>query len=753
MIQNTYQVKGMHCASCASIITRDLTKLAGVQSVDVNVATEQAQIEFDPNQVSITVMNQSLKKLGYSLEGKETLVPVADIKTTQASDILAGERLKVEASLPVALWVFALMLWEITARIVPSVPNLAFPMEWLNVVLFLLSTAVFFWIGKPFLLGVVRFVRFRVANMDTLIGIGTLAAYFYSSLITLFPSVRDWLRLPSDTYFDVTIIVISFVTFGKYLESRAKAKTGAAIEKLLSLQAKTALVVRDGQEQEIPLDAVIVGDSLRIKPGSKIPVDGTVIEGESRVDESMLTGEPMPVEKHSGDTVVGGTVNQSGTLLMRATAVGEATLLAHIVQMVQTAQGSRAPIQKLADQISAVFVPVVLVIAVLTVVLWGVIGSQYFPLIDALILGVLSAVGVLVIACPCALGLATPTAVVVGVGKGAEQGILIKNASVLEALHKVTTLVIDKTGTLTIGKPVVTSVEVMEGRATHTALSLVGSLEQFSEHPIAHAIARQVAAEHVPIQSVTDFANIPGKGVTGRIAGKEYWVGNATLVREYHPSFDLKKLIAITEQGNTPVLLFDREGVIALLGIGDTIKPEAKVAIEKLRTLGIEVIMATGDDHHTAEQIAKEVGIATIHAGVLPADKQKLVQTLQAEGKVVAMAGDGVNDAPALAQADVSLAMSTGTDVAIETADVTLLHGDILKIEKALLLSRATLRTIKQNLFWAFVYNLVGIPLAAGAFYPFTGWLLSPVFAGLAMAFSSVSVVINALRLKWQKIA
>ncbi len=753
MIQNTYQVKGMHCASCASIITRDLAKLAGVQSVDVNVATEQAQIEFDPNQVSITVMNQSLKKLGYSLEGKETLVPVADIKTTQASDILAGERLKVEASLPVALWVFALMLWEITARIVPSVPNLAFPMEWLNVVLFLLSTAVFFWIGKPFLLGVVRFVRFRVANMDTLIGIGTLAAYFYSSLITLFPSVRDWLRLPSDTYFDVTIIVISFVTFGKYLESRAKAKTGAAIEKLLSLQAKTALVVRDGQEQEIPLDAVIVGDSLRIKPGSKIPVDGTVIEGESRVDESMLTGEPMPVEKHSGDTVVGGTVNQSGTLLMRATAVGEATLLAHIVQMVQTAQGSRAPIQKLADQISAVFVPVVLVIAVLTVALWGVIGSQYFPLIDALILGVLSAVGVLVIACPCALGLATPTAVVVGVGKGAEQGILIKNASVLEALHKVTTLVIDKTGTLTIGKPVVTSVEVMEGGVTHTALSLVGSLEQFSEHPIAHAIAQQVAAELIPIQSVTDFANIPGKGVTGRIAGKEYWVGNATLVQEYHPSFDLKKLIAITEQGNTPVFLFDREGVIALLGIGDTIKPEAKVAIEKLRTLGIEVIMATGDDYHTAEQIAKEVGITTVHAGVLPADKQKLVQTLQAEGKVVAMAGDGVNDAPALAQADVSLAMSTGTDVAIETADVTLLHGDILKIEKALLLSRATLRTIKQNLFWAFVYNLVGIPLAAGAFYPFTGWLLSPVFAGLAMAFSSVSVVINALRLKWQKIA
>lgn len=381
MIQNTYQVKGMHCASCASIITRDLAKLAGVQSVDVNVATEQAQIEFDPNQVSITVMNQSLEKLGYSLEGKETLVPVADIKTTQAGDILAGERLKVEASLPVALWVFALMLWEITARIVPSVPNLAFPMEWLNVVLFLLSTTVLFWIGKPFLLGVVRFVRFRVANMDTLIGIGTLAAYFYSSLITLFPSVRDWLRLPSDTYFDVTIIVISFVTFGKYLESRAKAKTGAAIEKLLSLQAKTALVVRDGQEQEIPLEAVVVGDSLRIKPGSKIPVDGMVIEGESRVDESMLTGEPMPVEKHSGDTLVGGTVNQSGTLLMRATAVGEATLLAHIVQMVQTAQGSRAPLQKLADQISAVFVPVVLVIAILTVVLWGVIGSQYFGIL------------------------------------------------------------------------------------------------------------------------------------------------------------------------------------------------------------------------------------------------------------------------------------------------------------------------------------------------------------------------------------
>lgn len=751
MTEATYQVKGMHCASCATIIHRDLTKLTGIQAVDINVATEQARVNFDSAQVNLVAMNQSLGKLGYTLLQTAPKLSSSD-QSTEEDDTLTTERMKVKVSLPIALLVFGLMLWEMLARVWVTIPSPSIPSSWLNGVLFLVASVILFWIGQPFLLGVVRFVRYRVANMDTLIGMGTITAYLYSSAITLFPPIREWLRLPGDTYFDVTIVVIAFVTFGKYLETRAKARTGAAIEKLLSLQAKTALVMRNGIEEEVPLVSVVVGDILRVKPGSKIPVDGMVTEGMSLVDESMLTGEPMPVEKKESDQVIGGTVNQSGTFLMRATAVGEATLLAHIVEMVQTAQGSRAPIQKLADSISAIFVPGVLALAFFTVLLWGIIGSQYLSVVDALTFGVLSAVGVLVIACPCALGLATPTAVVVGVGRGAEQGILIKNAAVLEALHTVNTLVIDKTGTLTIGKPTVTELQPLGQHSVQEILGLLGSLEQYSEHPLAHAIMTRVVAEHVPLQTVTDFESLPGQGVTGKIAGKPYWAGNTTLAHEYHAHFDFDILKPLTEGGASPIVLFDSEEVLAVLGIGDAIKSEARSVIQKLQALGIEVIMATGDDRTTAEEVAAKVGITSVHAGILPAEKQQLVQSLQKQGRVVAMAGDGVNDAPALAQADVSLAMSTGTDVAIETADVTLLHSDIQKIEQALLLSRATLRTIKQNLFWAFIYNVVGIPLAAGAFYPFTGWLLSPVFAGLAMAFSSVSVVLNALRLKWQRL-
>ncbi len=751
MTEATYQVKGMHCASCATIIHRDLTKLTGIQAVDINVATEQARVNFDSAQVNLVAMNQSLGKLGYTLLQTAPKLSSSD-QSTEEDDTLTTERMKVKVSLPIALLVFGLMLWEMLARVWVTIPSPSIPSPWLNGVLFLVASVILFWIGQSFLLGVVRFVRYRVANMDTLIGMGTITAYLYSSAITLFPPIREWLRLPGDTYFDVTIVVIAFVTFGKYLETRAKARTGAAIEKLLSLQAKTALVMRNGIEEEVPLVSVVVGDILRVKPGSKIPVDGMVTEGMSLVDESMLTGEPMPVEKKVSDQVIGGTVNQSGTFLMRATAVGEATLLAHIVEMVQTAQGSRAPIQKLVDSISAIFVPGVLALAFFTVLLWGIIGSQYLSVVDALTFGVLSAVGVLVIACPCALGLATPTAVVVGVGRGAEQGILIKNAAVLEALHTVNTLVIDKTGTLTIGKPTVTTLQPLGQHSVQEILGLLGSLEQYSEHPLAHAIMTRVVAEHVPLQTVTDFESLPGRGVTGKIAGKPYWAGNTTLAHEYHAHFDFDILKPLTEGGASPIVLFDSEEVLAVLGIGDAIKSEARSVIQKLQALGIEVIMATGDDRTTAEEVAAKVGITSVHAGILPAEKQQLVQSLQKQGRVVAMAGDGVNDAPALAQANVSLAMSTGTDVAIETADVTLLHGDIQKIEQALLLSRATLRTIKQNLFWAFIYNVVGIPLAAGALYPFTGWLLSPVFAGLAMAFSSVSVVLNALRLKWQRL-
>ncbi len=750
MIQDTYEVRGMHCASCSAIITRTLKKISGVETIEVNVATEKASVQFDPAITTLEAMNQELGKLGYKLlsqtedekSDRRTSAKPADAETL-------SQRAKVQFGVPIAGASFVIMMWEIAARVFSNIPNLPLPMDLLNLLSFVLASVILFWVGQPFLLGVVRFVRYGAANMDTLIGIGTSVAYLYSTVMTLVPEVQVWMRVPKDTYFDVVIVVIGFVTLGKYLEAQAKEKTGAAIQKLLTLQAKTALVVRDGHEVEVALDQVVTGDVVRVKPGEKIPVDGVVLEGESKVDESMLTGEPMPVGKRAGDKVTGGTVNQSGTFLFKATAVGEATLLAHIVKMVEEAQGSKAPIQKLADQISAIFVPTVLVIAVVTLLAWILVGGMYLPFSEALTFGFTSFVGILVIACPCALGLATPTAIIVGVGKGAERGILIKNASVLEKLYRIDTLVIDKTGTLTRGKPTLIgtqsqSADYDEGKL----ISLLASLEQFSEHPIAHALRQAAREKKIEVVPVTSFEAIPGKGITGEIEGKHYWVGNALLTEERQITVNTEDKERFTQSGVTPLFLMDEEKLLAVAGVGDELKVDAKQTIARLQKLGIEVIMATGDDPDTARMIGSQVGIPRIEAGVLPEAKKLLVESLQKSGRKVAMAGDGVNDAPALAQADVSLAMSTGTDVAIETADVTLLQGDIKKIEEAILLSRATMRTIKQNLFFAFVYNVIGIPLAAGAFYPFTGWLLSPVFAGFAMAASSVSVVSNSLRLK-----
>lgn len=754
MTQDTYQVRGMHCASCSAIITRTLQKLPGVEKIDVNVATEKANIQFDPAVTTLETMNQAIGKLGYELQREGEESPRNKQRAGEERDKeTLSQTAKVQFIVPVAGLVFAIMMWDIAARVFSSVPNLPLPMDLFNLIAFALATITLFWVGQPFLLGVVRFVRYGAANMDTLIGIGTGVAYLYSSIVTLFPEVQAWLRVPGDTYFDVVIVVIGFVTLGKYLEARAKAKTGAAIEKLLTLQAKVALVVRDGHETEVPLDQVITGDMIRVKPGEKIPVDGTILEGQSKVDESMLTGEPMPVGKSAGDKVTGGTVNQSGTLLFRATAVGEATLLAHIIRMVEEAEGSKAPIQKLADQVSAVFVPTVMVIAVGALIMWIFVGGIYFPFSEALTFGLTSFVGILVIACPCALGLATPTAIIVGVGKGALRGILIKNASVLEKLHKVNTLVIDKTGTLTVGKPTFLGMKSSAAGYDETRiLTLLASLEQFSEHPIAHAIKERALEKKISLLPITDFEALPGRGLSARVGDKHYWIGNATLATERKITLDVTLLKQFSGSGGTPLLLMDEHTLLAVAGVGDQVKETAKQALSKLQKLGIEVVMATGDDSETAHFIGQQVGITRIEAGVLPEGKKLLVQSLQKAGRVVAMAGDGVNDAPALAQADVSLAMSTGTDVAIETADMTLLHGDIKKIEEAILLSRATMRTIKQNLFFAFVYNVIGIPLAAGAFYPFTGWLLSPVFAGFAMAASSVSVVSNSLRLKFARL-
>ncbi|NBS68655.1 cadmium-translocating P-type ATPase [bacterium] len=613
----------------------------------------------------------------------------------------------------------------------------------------LFATYILFVTGTSYLQGFWRFIRRGVADMDTLVGLGTVAAYVYSFILSAFEEVLAPYVDVTATYYDVTIVVIGLITLGKYLEVRAKQKTGAAIKKLLGLQVKTAVVIRGGKEETLPIDQVQKGDVVLVKPGMKVPVDGEITEGSSFVDESMLTGEPVPVEKKIGAKVSAGTMNTMGSFYLRATGVGSETLLSHIIQLVQDAQGSKAPIQRLADKISSIFVPIVLVVAVIALIVWLVVGGQYLPLSQTLSYGLVSFVSVLVIACPCALGLATPTAIMVGVGRGASQGILIKNAEVLEKLHKVTTVVVDKTGTLTEGKPKVLALSTLGSLSEKEALTLLASLETHSEHPLAEALLSYADAKGIKKQKVSGYEALPGKGLQGIIEGKTYFVGGPALLSSLHLS--LPGDIEIPA-GATLISLATEEEVLLTVALGDRVKSGAKAAVQQLRDRGIQVVMATGDNAEAARIVARELGIEQVLAGVLPQDKLQKIKELQKRGEVVAMAGDGVNDAPALAQADVGIAMATGSDVSIETSDVTLLQGDIGKIAQAIQLSQGTLRAIKQNLFWAFIYNVVGIPLASGIFFPIFGWLLSPVFAGFAMAMSSVSVVLNSLRLRLKKL-
>jgi len=758
MTNKILKIKGMHCASCATIITNKVSKLLGVDNVSVNVATEKATIAFNPEIVSVHQMNDEIEKLGYTFidEDKTTEDHSMHTGINQSKDEKMKELLamktKMQFVLPVALLVFFLMMWDISAKLFTSIPNLPLPMSIFNTISMVLASIVLFWIGQPFLQGVVKFAKYRVANMDTLIGIGTSVAYFYSVIITLFPQITTNLNLPETTFFDITIVVIGFVVFGKFLEARSKLKTGDAIEKLLNLQAKTALVIRGGKEIEISINEVIQGDFIVVKPGAKIPVDGTVTEGSSYVDESMVTGEPMPVQKKVGDSVVAGTINTSGSFIFRATKVGSETLLAQIIKMVEEAQGSRAPIQALADRISAVFVPVVLVIAFTTLGSWLLFGTGSLGFSQALSFGLVSFVGVLVIACPCALGLATPTAIIVGVGKGAKEGILIKDAATLEKLHKVNTVVVDKTGTITKGKPTLVDIQNLSHLKDEEMISIIASLEKKSEHPIAHAIINYAKEKNLSIPEISNFSIQKGKGIQGVVNNIKYFAGNVQLIKDLGISFDTKQLDQYTMQGKTPVILATKDSVVGYVMVSDEIKDESKQAINDLHKLGIKVIMLTGDDEKAAQHIASLVGIDEVIAHVMPEDKMNKIKELQSQGNIVAMAGDGVNDAPALAIADVGIAMGTGTDVAIESAGITLLQGDISKLVKAIKLSKMTMRGIKQNLFWAFIYNIIGIPLAAGLFYPIFGWLLNPVFAGLAMAFSSVSVVSNSLRIKAKKL-
>lgn len=754
MKTHTFTVKGMHCASCASIITKKIAKIPGVNNISVQYANEKAHVEFDDQIVPIETLNEPIGKLGYRFE-----TTGADGEHASSVDHMHhGEapleilKAKTHFVLPITFIIFILMLWEILARTSLWMPNLPISMDLFNILSMILATVVLFWIGAPFVRGVGRFFQYRVANMDTLIGIGTLTAYIYSVIITLIPAVQVQLRLPEYTYFDVTIVVIGFVTLGKYLEANAKKKTGDAIEALLNLQAKTALVVRDGQEIEIPITEVIHGDLIIVKPAGKIPVDGVLVEGTSYVDEAMVTGEPIPVAKVIGDMVVAGTINTTGAFTFKATKVGSETLLANIIRMVEEAQGSRAPIQALADKISNVFVPIVLCIAFLSLAAWLTIGVQYLGFPSALSLGIVSFVSVLVIACPCALGLATPTAIIVGVGKGARNGILIKDAATLETLHKVNVIVVDKTGTITKGKPELVSVQNLSEHSDEKIITILAALEKKSEHPIAHAIVKSAQEKQFVLPDVVSFEMIQGQGIKGEINGKLYYAGNARLMQSMGVTFNHDEITKETKEGKTLVMLATSEGLLATVFVADAIKPEAIEAIRQLHKKGIKVVMLTGDNADTARFIATQVGIDEVVAEVTPEDKLRKVEQLQQEGMIVAMAGDGVNDAPALAKADVGIAMATGTDVAIESAGITLLHGDIAKLVKAIKLSRMTMTGIRQNLFWAFIYNIIGIPLAAGAFYPLFGWLLNPIFAGLAMAGSSVSVVGNSLRLKAKKL-
>ncbi len=746
-------ITGMHCASCANIISRKLRKMPGVTSAEVHYGTEKANVSFDEGKVSVAQMNAEIGKLGYSLTDTSPHAGRDKGIQTQKLQELAKLKRHVQIVLPFIAISILVMTWEVGAeqlQIFPMMP--AAVAEFFHHLLPIFATYTLFVIGLPFLQGVVRFLKFRVANMDTLVGIGTLVAFTYSFILTAFESSLTQYIDTSHSYYDVTIVVIGFITLGKYLEARSKLKTGEAIEKLLGLQAKSAIVLRDGKQVEIPIDQVVVGDVVVIKPGQKIPTDGEIISGGSAIDESMITGESLPVDKKVGDTVIGATINKQGSLQVRTTQVGGTTLLAQIITMVENAQGSKAPIEKLADQISAVFVPIVLVFAFVVLAVWLGFGSQFMPFSQALPLGIVSFVGILVIACPCAMGLATPTAVIVGVGKAAQNGILIKNAESLEKLQAVNFMVLDKTGTITKGQPQVTDTIPVGKKTSEQVLGLLASLEQHSEHPLAQAVVERAAAEKIALEKVVAFSAIEGKGLQGKIGSKQYYAGNLKLAADLSVVVDEKIINKLAAQGKTPVIIISDKKVLGYVAIADTIKDDAPATITKLHKQGIQVALLTGDNKKTAKYIADQVGIDRVIAEVLPGDKAKQVQQLQSEGYTVAMVGDGINDAPALATADVGIAMGTGTDVAIESAGITLLAGKISKLPKAISLSRATMQTVKQNLFWAFFYNVVGIPIAAGVLYPSFGILLNPAIAGAAMAFSSVSVVLNALRLKRVKL-
>ncbi len=728
MTKVTLSVRGMHCASCVRVITRSLERTPGVSSALVNYGTERATIEYG-SPATIEQMISGINARGYTAtlfkEGEAGMA--MERMEREQEERAALQRVAFSAALAVPALAVSMLLMSV-------VPFAEF-------VLFALATPVQFIAGATFYRGAWAALKDKTANMDTLIALGTSAAYLFSVYSLFFaPSLG--------MYFEIGAILITLVLFGKYLEARAKGKASDAIARLLNLSPKTARVVRGNKTIEIPLEKVVKGDVLLVKPGDRIPVDGLVLAGHSSVDESMLTGESIPVEKKAGDKVAGGTMNRLGSFRMRATAVGAETVLARIVELIQEAQASKAPIQRFADQASAYFTPAVLLIAIATFLAW------YFFAGQTLSFALLAAVGVLVIACPCALGLATPTAVMVGTGKGAENGILIKTAAALEASAKVNAIVFDKTGTVTQGKPEVTDVIVFGKLPREQVLQLAASLEAHSEHVLAEAISNEAKRSGTKLAPVVGFAAVPGQGVVGNIAGKRVAFGNQKLMKTEKVAVEQaeKKLAALEARGKTVMTLSVGGKVAGALAVTDSIKESSPAAIDQLKKMGVAVYLVTGDHARTAKAIAKQAGITNVVYEVLPEEKVEFVKSLQEKGMKVAMVGDGINDAPALAAADVGVAVGSATDVAMESGDVVLLRSDIGGVVKLIRLGRASMNKIRQNMFWALGYNTAGIPIAAGLLFPFTGWLLSPALAGAAMALSSVSVVTNSLTLRFTKL-
>ncbi|MEW6263235.1 MAG: heavy metal translocating P-type ATPase [Thermodesulfobacteriota bacterium] len=731
-------VGGMTCAACVRRVEKALSELPGVARTGVNLATEKASVAYDPNLVGIEAIKRAIEEAGYEFRG---------IESEALRDVEREARQREYNSLKrrfiVSAVLTALIMIGSMPHLIPALRDLPAPVVF--ILLLILTTPVMFWAGGPFFLNAYKAARHWTTDMNTLVSLGTLSAYIYSLAATFYPRVFTGAGLEVHVYYDSAAAIITLIVLGKMLEARAKGRTSEAIKKLMGLKPKTARVIKEGRETDLQIELVQSGDLILVRPGEKVPVDGVVVEGRSAVDESMLTGESLPMAKGPGDEVIGATLNKTGSFTFRATKVGAESALARIIKLVEDAQGSKAPIQRLADQVAAVFVPVVIVVAVVTFMVWYFFGPR-----PSLTFAFLSFVSVMIIACPCAMGLATPTGIMVGTGKGAEYGVLIKGGESLETAHKVTAVIFDKTGTLTLGQPRVTDVMAWDGPSENEILALAAAVEKGSEHPLGEAVVRAAEDQGLELAKAEDFLAVPGLGVEAGLNGRRVLLGNAKLLIER--GVDLARAetrsAELAAQGKTAMFVALDGRLVGLVAVADTLKDNSAQVVSELKAMGLKVILLTGDNRAAAEAIGRQIGADQVLAEVLPGDKAEQVRKLQAQGRVVAMVGDGINDAPAMAAADVGVAIGTGTDVAMEASDITLIRDDLRGVITAIKLSRRTMRTIKTNLFWAFIYNVIGIPIAAGVLYPFFGILLSPIIASAAMAMSSVSVVSNSLRLK-----